>query len=171
MTGQEFLEELLQSYEAAFDITRLYDVNGDIYDAYASFNVTSAKYVLVRKAELWRANCFEHTFFLCREVLSSTDLERWKQEIVEYIEPKLVRGGKDCMEKDHMYTYITGIFLSEKGISRELLREVRKFRFFKNYWMGLRGYSEARLLVFDLENHKVAGNRAARALVKGYKEL
>jgi hypothetical protein len=55
MTGQELFEKLLESYRSAFDITRPFDVNGDIYDAYAAFNVTSAKYVLVKKAELWRA--------------------------------------------------------------------------------------------------------------------
>ena len=59
MKGHELLEKLLQSYQAAFDITRPYDIEGDRYEAYAAFNVTSAKYVLVKKAELWRADCFE----------------------------------------------------------------------------------------------------------------
>lgn len=171
MTGQEFLEKLLDSYRSAFDITRPFDVNGDTYDAYAAFNVTSAKYVLVKKAELWRAKCYEHTFFSCRETLCSQDLEIFKEEIVNQIEPDIVRGGKDCMEKDHMYTYITGIFICEQGVPKELIKEIYRFRFFKNYRLGLRGYSEARLLVFDMKNHKVLGNRAARELVKGYKKV
>lgn len=75
------------------------------------------------------------------------------------------------MEKDHMYTYMTGIFISDSGISRELQKKISKYHFFKNYRLGLRGYSEARLLVFDMENQKVIGNRAARALVKGYKKV
>ncbi len=54
MTGQDFLEKLVNSYQSAFDIERSFDINGDMYDAYASFNVSSAKYVLVKKAELWR---------------------------------------------------------------------------------------------------------------------
>ena len=103
MTGVNLLEKLLDSYQSSYDIDRAYDVDGDIYDAHASFNVTSAKYVLIKKAELWRANCFEHVFF-----------------------------------------------------------RVLDYRF------AIRGYSEARLLVFDLENHKVFGNRAAKDLVKGY---
>lgn len=171
MTGQEFLEKLLESYQSAFDITRPFDVKGDTYDAYAAFNVTSAKYVLVKKAELWRANCYEHALFSCRETLSRQDLERFKAEIIDYIEPELVRAGKNCMEKDHMYTYITGIFLCEQGISEEVEKEIRKFQFFKNYRLGIRGYAEARLLVFDMKKHKVLGNRAARELIKGYKKV
>lgn len=171
MTGKEFLKKLLKSYQSAFDITCPYDVKGDIYDAYAAFNVTSAKYVLVKKAELWRANCYEHTFFSCEDILHEERLTRFYQEIVEYIEPEIVRSGNNCMEKDHMYTYITGIFICDHEISEEVKKALRKFRFFKNYRMGLRGYAEARVLVFDMEKHKVYGNRAAKDLIKGYKKV
>lgn len=171
MTGQEFMEKLLGSYQSAFDITRPYDVNGDIYDAYAAFNVTSAKYVLVKKAELWRANCFEHTFFACKDSVTAEELKKFGEDIVTYIEPQLVRGGEACTPEHHMYTYITGIFICEDGVSEEAKKEVRNFKFFKNYRMGLRGYSEARLLVFDMKNHKVLGNKAARELIKGYKKV
>ncbi len=170
MTGQEFLEKVLASYQEAFDITRPFDVNGHIYDAYAAFNVTSAKYVLVEKAELWRANCYEHTFFLCCQSFDKEILNRFGGEITEYIEPQIVRQGQNCMEKDHMYTFITGIFFSEEGISEEMRKEIRRFRFFKNYRFGIRGYCEARILVFDMKNKKVAGNRAARELIKGYRK-
>lgn len=171
MSGQELLEKLLNDYQQAFDITRPFEVKGDNYDAYAVFRVTSAKYVLVKKAELWRANCFEHTFFSRRETLSGDAVHKFREEIVEYIEPQLVRGGRECMEKDHMYTYVTGIFLCEEGISKAVRKEIRKFRFFKNYRFGIRGYVEARLVVFDLENQEIIGNPAARDLIRGYRKV
>ena len=170
MTGQEFLEKILASYQEAFDITRPFDVNEDRYDAYAAFSVTSAKYVLVEKAELWRANCYEHTFFKCCRSFAPEILDVFGREIVEYIEPRIVRQGRDCMEKDHMYTFITGIFICDEAIPEELKKQIKRFRFFKNYRFGIRGYTEARLLVFDMENKKVMGNRAARELVKGYRK-
>lgn len=168
MTGNELLEKLLDSYKSSYDIERSFDVNGDVYDAYAKFNVTSAKYVLVKKAELWRANCFEHTFFRCQSGLRHKDLEKFRGQIMSYIEPTLVCGGKKCPEKDHMYTFITAIFICEDGVPEDVKKEVKRFRFFKNYRMGIRGYSEARLLVFDMKNKKIFGNQAAKALVKGY---
>lgn len=170
MTGHEFMEKVLAAYQEAFDITRPFEVDGHRYDAYAAFNVTSAKYVLVEKAELWRANCYEHTFFSCCPSFGREELNAFDAEVREYIEPQIVRQGRGCMEKDHMYTFITGVFFSEEGISEELKKAVRKFKFFKNYRFGIRGYCEARLLVFDMKNRKVAGNRAARALVKGYRK-
>lgn len=170
MTGQEFLQKILASYQEAFDITRPFDVSGDRYDAYAAFNVTSAKYVLVEKAELWRANCYEHTFFKCCRSFAPEILDVFGREIVEYIEPQIVRQGRDCMEKDHMYTFITGIFICDEAVPEELKKQLKKFKFFKNYRFGIRGYAEARLLVFDMKNKKVMGNRAARELVKGYRK-
>ncbi|MGN0422419.1 MAG: hypothetical protein ACI4EY_06750 [Lachnospiraceae bacterium] len=168
MTGEDLLERLLKSYQSSYDIEKAYDINGDIYDAHASFNVTSAKYVLVKKAELWRANCFEHVFFRVLDQLSVEDIERYREQVVSYIEPQLVRGGKKCPEKDHMYTYMTGIFIAEDGVTDEVKKMVKRFSYVKNYRFTIRGYSEVRLLVFDLKNKKIFGNRAAKDLVKGY---
>lgn len=168
MKGKELLEQLLDSYKSSFDIERFFSINGDVYDAYAKFNVTSAKYVLIKKAELWRANCFEHTFFRCLDHLGREDLARFREQVVSYIEPELVRAGRKCPEKDHMYTYMTGIFICDGGVMEDVKRDVRDFKYFKNYRMGIRGYSEVRLLVFDMENRKIFGNRAAKDMVKGY---
>lgn len=171
MSGQEFLKELLDSYQEAFDITRPFEANGHFYDAYAEFNVTSARYVLVKKAELWRANCFEHVFFFCRQCLQPEELHAFEQEIADYIEPQMVRGGRACTEKDHMYTYVTGIFICEESVSEAAAKEILRFKAFKNYRFGIRGYMEARLLVFDLESRRVLGSRSAGEMVKGYRRM
>ncbi len=171
MNGQEFLGKLLEYYQSSFDIVRPFETECGSFDAYAAFNVTSAKYVLIKKAQLWQAKCYEHAFFSCVTKMDGDTLHKFRQQIIDYIEPELVRKGQNCTEKDHMYTYITGIFLCEEGISTQERQAVRKFRFFKNYRFGIRGYAEARLLVFDLKNNKIYGNRAAKELVKGYGKI
>lgn len=171
MTGKELLEKLLESLRTSYDIEKPFYINEDMYDAYANFSVTSAKYVLVKKAELWRANCFEHTFFKCQESLTDADLEKFREQIDTYIEPRLVRGGKDCPGKDHMYTFMTGIFICEGEVPKEVERAVKRIRYVKNYRLGIRGYSEVRILVFDLKNQRIFGNQAAKELVKGYSKI
>lgn len=168
MSGKELFEQLLISYQTSYDIEQPYEINGDIYDAHASFNVSSAKYVLIKKAELWRADCFEHAFFKCVKRLEMKDLDLFLKHVENYIEPELVRGGKSCPEKDHMYTFMTGIFICDDGVSEEVKRAVKKQSYLKNYRFGIRGYSEVRLLVFDLKEKKIFGNRAAKEMVKGY---
>ena len=63
MTGDYLLEQLLESFESSYDVERTCELNGNIYDAYAAFRAENSKYVLVKKAELWKAKCFEHVFF------------------------------------------------------------------------------------------------------------
>ena len=67
MNGQMVLDKIMDTYRPNFDVEEPYEFHGEVYDAYAGFSMTSAKYVLVKRAELWRAHCFEHAFFQCRE--------------------------------------------------------------------------------------------------------
>lgn len=171
MTGEELMGKLLRSYQQSFDIQRPYTVMEYPYDAYGAFDVTSAKYVLSKKAELWRAQCYEHAFFKHMDGLREEDLQRFYKQIVEYIEPGMVCHGEKCPPENHMYTYITGIFICDKGVPEVVKERIKKFKFMKNYRFTLRGYCDARLLVFDMEEKKIYGNKAARDLVKGYKKI
>lgn len=172
MTGEDLLKKLLETFQSSYDIKQPYNINGDIYDAYAGFYASSSKYVLVKKAELWRVNCFEHVFFrYAKNEVTIETIHMFKKQIEEYIEPILVRQGKRWPEENHMYTYMTAVYICENGISREAEKAIRSFRYIKNYKLTIRGYSEARILAFDLQNNRVFGNRAAKELVKGYKKL
>lgn len=168
MTGKELLTKLLTSYQYSYDIEQPYYIYDDVYAAHASFNATSSKYVLSKKAELWRVDCFEHTLFQCVDCLSVKNVESFLNHVTTYIEPELVCHGKPCPEQNHMYTYITGIFICDQGVSEEAKRLVKKYHFLKNYRWGIRGYSEVRLIIFDLHDRKIFGNRAAKEIVKGY---
>ena len=118
MLGTELLETLLASYAECYDIQRDYPIQDAVYPAYAKFNVTSAKYVLMKKAELWRVNCFEHAFFSVVSSLQTEDLQKLRRQITEYMEPQLVRSGAKYPPPNHMYTFLTAIFISEAGFPR-----------------------------------------------------
>lgn len=165
------LNKLLQSYRRSFDVTEDFKVGDVSYDAYAKFNVTGTKYVLIKKAELWRAHCFEHTFFLKSDSLSVDTLNTFAKQVTEIIEPVFVREGARYPVPDHMYTYVTGIFISESAVTDEVRKFIRKYHYLKNYLLSVRGYCESRIVLFDLESGKVYGNPAARLLIKGYKKI
>lgn len=167
----ELLDKLIGIYTGSFDMQQPYTVESDTYDAYGLCDITNAKYVLVKKAELWRAICHEHVFFRCFDEITVENILHFTHQTKSYIEPELVRQGKTVMEKDHMYTYVTGVFLCQNGISEEVVKQIKKTRFYKNYRMSVRGYCELRLLVVDLKNQRLVGNRAARDLIKDYKKF
>lgn len=171
MNNEAVLERLLKSYRSSFDIECPYTVFGEQYDAYGAFRVTSSKYVLSKKAELWRAQCFEHVFFQLTDNISEEILDHFKQQITDHIEPEMVRHNESCPPKDHMYTYITGIFIAENGVSPDMVKKIRKFRFSRNYRFMIRGYCDARIVVIDVKNQNFYGNPAAKDILKGYKKM
>lgn len=171
MNKNELLDKLLGIYRRDFDIECPYKIQETSYDAYGAFNVTTAKYVLTKKTELWRAQCYEHVFFKSFDTLTEEEIEKFHRQITEYIEPQMVRKEENCPPPDHMYTFLTGIFISEGGLSKEVVKAVKKFRFSKNYRFTIRGYCDARFVVFDLENKKLYGNPAAREILKGYRKM
>lgn len=171
MERKELLNKLMATYRQSFDIQENYKMDDILYDAYGYCNITNAKYVLLKKAELWRALCFEHIFFKGVETLDAADIEAFYRQTVEYVEPQLVRKGEKCTEKDHMYSFITCVFVCENGITKEALKKIKKTSFFKNYMISIRGYSELRLLAVDIKSGKIIGNAAARDLIKDYKKF
>ena len=48
MTGDYLLEKLLESFQNSYDVERTCDINGDICDAYASFQAASARELPLR---------------------------------------------------------------------------------------------------------------------------
>lgn len=165
------LEQLLQCYEAYFDIERPFTDGGVLYDAYAYCEVKNAKYALVKSAQLWSACTYEHVFFQEMDKLSCEKLKDWQRRLRDQIEPEFVRRGCKCPPPDHMCTYLTNVFISQQALDSELIRQIRRHRFHLNYRFALRGYCESRLAVFDLEKGQVYGNGAARALVRKYKKI
>ena len=171
MDKKTLLENLIRSHEGVCTIKKPFAIGNGSYDAYAFYDITGMKYVLVKSAELWRQNTKEHIFFLAKDEITEEDVNRFGRDVTERIEPELVRQGNKTMPKDHMLSYITAMFISQKPLSEEAEKAVRGLKFFRNYTFGVRGYSEARIVVFDLGRMKMVGNRAAKNVMKTYKKV
>lgn len=169
MDSKIMLPALLDRYRSSFDVEENYEVEDVLYDAHAAFNVTSAKYVLVKRAQLWQANSFEHVFFRRVDSLLPEHLEQFSRHLRDHFEPTLVCGGQKYPPKNHMYTFVTGIFLCDGAFSKEAVRKLKHMHFYKNYLFSVRGYCQLRLMAVDCTSGTVIGNSAADELVKEYK--
>ena len=163
------ISKLIDIYRDSFDITENYIIDDVIYDAYGFCNITNSKYVLTKKAELWRALCFEHIFFKSVEKLEEDDVENFRGQVEKFIEPQLVRKGETCTPKNHMYSYITCVFVCN-GLTPDAELAIKRTKFFRNYMFTVRGYCELRIVAVDLSKKNVTGNSAAKDLVKDYKK-
>lgn len=166
LTTTEYYEKLLPYYRSMYDMEQPYVLHGIECLAHGHFYSQSERFVLSRKAKLWESRNFEHVFFIEREELSLHDLKAMDEAIRSDVEPQLVRNGKPYPDSNHMYTYMTFVFLCGSAVNRETRKAVKKYHYSRNYLFTFRGWCEAKVAVVDVSECKVYTNAAGRTLTK-----
>ena len=190
MDCASYLNRILEKLLPTHDIVRDYSVNGQVLPAYARYEAMNEKYVLSRKATLWKAGEYEHMLFFTVPAQgapkgSSTSTEQAttrratpdrltalaQQLIRDHMEPVLARGNEKYPPKDHMRTFLTAVIISETAPSAELVRLIRKYRFDKGYRFSFRGFSQGRLVFVDLSAGKVYTSPAANDVAEFFRQI
>lgn len=171
MKPADYLDRLLLRYAGTFDIYQPYVIRGREYPAYGYFFSHIEKYVLVREANMWTSDSYEHVIFMEAEQVTEQTIAEADSIIREYMEPVLVRKGQKCPEPNHMYSYLTVVMLSEKAIDAAVVKKVKRYTFEKGYRFNIRGFSQGHLTAVSLEDEKVYTNNAARKGAALFKEV
>ncbi len=171
MELSRYLERILLKYSGTFDIYRPYSIEGEEYPAYGYFHNHLEKYVLVREANLWASDSYEHVLFLTADRIGIRQVEKAQALIREYMEPVLVRKKEKLPEKNHMYSFLTVILLSQESPDPAAVRMVKKYSYDKGYQFQLRGFSNGQLALVSMEDRRVVCNRAASKKEKVLKEV
>ena len=173
MTSGDYLDKILDRMTSTHNITRNFTADGKTFAAHALYEFSSEKYVLSRKANLWKVSESEHVLFMTQP--ENADPEALFEEagrlISDYMEPVLSRGNEKYPPKDHMRTFLTAVLVLERSPSPELVKKVRKFRFDKSYLFSLRGFSQGRVIVVDLPHKKVYTSPAAKDVAGFYRQV
>ena len=161
MEMAQYLDRLLLRYSGTFDIYKPYFIDGKEYPAYGYFFSHLEKYLLVREANLWASDSYEHILFITADKITEEHVKEAQDVIQNYMEPKLVRKGARVPEKDHMYSFLTVILLSQYPPDRNTLKSVKRYSFDKGYRFNLRGFSTGHMALVSMEDRKITCNRAA----------
>lgn len=162
MTNSEYLDRLLLRYAGTFDIYRSYRIRGKEYPAYGYFFSCVEKYVLAREANLWSAKSYEHVLFIKTEKLSEREIEEAREIMDTYMEPELVRKGEKTPGKNHMYSFLTIVFLSNETPDKKVLSKAKHFKYEKGYRFNFEGYSQGHMVVACMDSEEVICNFVAR---------
>ena len=192
MTSGDYLDKILDRMTSTHNITRNFTADGRTFAAYALYEASSEKYVLSRKANLWKVSESEHVLFMTLPenadpgadpgADSDADpganpgaspealFEETGRLISDYMEPVLSRGNEKYPPKDHMRTFLTAVLVLERSPGPELIRKVRRYRFDKSYLFSLRGFSQGRIIVVDLPSKKVYTSPAAKDVAAFFRQ-
>ena len=192
MTSGDYLDKILDRMTSTHNITRNFTADGWTFAAYALYEASSEKYVLSRKANLWKVSESEHVLFMTlpENADPGTDpgansdadpganpganpealFDEAGRLISDYMEPVLSRGNEKYPPKDHMRTFLTAVLVLERSPGPELIRKVRRYRFDKSYLFSLRGFSQGRIIVVDLPSKRVYTSPAAKDVAAFFRQ-
>lgn len=156
---QTVLDNLISQYEGYFNVERPHAYGNRVVLAYAQFVQRMEKYVLVKRAQLYATESYEHVFFVHAPNLNEATWEAEKTFIIE--------AEKDYVipHAEHMYTYMTLILLCDH-IDEAVKNKIKRLRFTKNYHMALHGYSTVRIAALDLSNETIITNAQGKEIKK-----
>jgi hypothetical protein len=170
MKTADYLDQLLRKYSGTFDIYQPYVIHGKEYPAYGYFFSHIEKYVLVREANMWSADSYEHVLFIETPEVNRSVIDESYRLVKEYMEPVLVRKGAEVPAEGHMYSYLTIGLIAERPLSEEMKKAVKHFKFEKGYRFQVRGFSQAHIVCATMEDERVYTNYVGRKSAKMYKD-
>lgn len=155
------LTALLQTCaQTGFDVQP--ETNEGLLYASAAFHQRGEGYLLSRRVTLWAAESHEYLFIYRTERL---DPPQW----LTIRQDALTRGRTRIRPHDeHMVSYVSALVLCD-ALEAGAAEAVRRTRYSKSFWWGLRGWMRFRALALrvppgtaDGEPALYAGNAAAR---------
>lgn len=155
METSRYLDRLLLKYSNTFNIYKPYHYCGIDFPAYGFFEFHNEKYVLVREANMWSSDSYEHVFFWQTDSVTPELFQKARDLIENHMEPELVRKGEKLPAQNHMCTLMTIIFICDEQISSDVFKMIRRYRFDKGYQFQLRGYSRGRIAAISMKDRKV----------------
>lgn len=170
MKTADYLDRLLQKYAGTFDIYQPYVIHGKEYPAYGYFYSHVEKYVLVREANMWSSDSYEHILFMLTETVDQVLIDEAYTVVKEYMEPVLVRKGEELPAEGHMYSYLTISLISNQALSKDMQKAVKHFKYEKGYKFNIRGFSQAHIVCATMEDEKVYTNYVGRKAAKLYRD-
>lgn len=175
MKAEQMLEKLKRFYASTFDLEDDHRLGTERFSLYGHFNVDNSRYVLVKKAKLWEANSQEHLFVrVWKEEDGPLDREalcRLLMPLEQIAEPQYVRKGEKYPPKNHMYSFLTLVLLTDGEIEPDALQYAKKYKFSRTYLFNFRGYLETRLVLVSMKDHQITTNHDGRQLLRAYRKL
>ncbi|MBO4374217.1 MAG: hypothetical protein J5829_03835 [Lachnospiraceae bacterium] len=154
---RETLEKLLKSY------TRYYKINTDSpvdpFLAEATFDMHGEEFFLIRSAKISEVDSREFVFFAGVSVLDEGELARLDEKAW------MTGLGRVDAKANHRNSDVVLIILAEK-FAEGIEKAVKKTKHYKSYLWGIHGWSNYRLVAYELSSGTTVSNRLGNDLKK-----
>ena len=163
MTRQELTERIIQGYSSYFDINRQ-ENNPLGLVCRCDLHIHSEKFVLVRSAKLWEADCHEYVFLFSVKELTS--------QVFRDCERLVLSQGRELIKpkQGHMYTYLTLAFVCD-SLTEQAKKLLKRARHYKSYRFSFHGWSDFRTYAVKAEDKTIFCNKNRKEFSKFIKGI
>lgn len=157
MNFEPELQKILKAFERYYTIKR--ENPAKPFVAEAEFHSHTEQYFLLREAKLSEIDSNEFVFFAEEEVLTldrilELDSCAWSEGLSR-VKPYYGHRNSD----------VSLIILADR-IEESVFRQIKKIKHYKSYYLSFWGWSNYRILVYEVSTGKSASNRLGKDLRK-----
>ncbi len=150
----QIIDNLKTNYSHVFDFKENFAFGNHKFELYARYYQENLKYFGSKKIEVYSFSNNEHLFIknLANQKIDFDKLKGFFLDVYNnFIE----------VDDKHMSSLITVILLVD-SLDQKTAKLVKKFKFYKSYMFGLKGFVNGKLIVVDINNNKAYENKLAK---------
>ncbi len=147
---QETLERILRSYSKYYRINR--DDPADPFLAEATFDMHGEEYFLIKSAKISEVDSREFVFFAGTALLDEKELARFDEKAWQ------IGMSRVDAKANHRNSDVVLIIMAD-SFADDIEKAVKKTRHYKSYWWGIHGWSNYKLVAYELSSGRTISNR------------
>ncbi|MGH4119441.1 hypothetical protein [Clostridium sp.] len=163
--SDKYMKELIKKFQRNFDLEYNKQMGGINFDFTGEFNQRSIKYMFLKAAEVYAFKSHEYVFYKSVDYkFGALDISKIKSLIDENVNAIIK------MDAEHMASVITFIFSSTESPDLETQEAIKKFKYYKSFLFGFKGWVNVKLIFINSNTNKVITNKFARANEKFFQQ-
>ena len=155
MDGQAYLQQIERRLERYFDKKALVQ-ESLLFDLVAELHASDEGYFLVHSIKTYSV---KHDEYL---VVKRFDGAVTKEELQPYLEMLRKRMQALQTTTEHMSSLFALLLICEQGMDSSLKQELSTYKYHKDYFFTLKGWSDLAVYVADIPKQEVTCNKAGR---------
>lgn len=152
-----YQNEFKERFARYFDLEENIKVGNREFDLKATYNQRSAQYMAVKNIEIYAFQNNEYVFLkkIDEELTDEffADLKKWLSDYVDDIVE---------VNEEHMESMITIIFENNRILKPEEEKRLKKFKFYKSYCLGFRGWVNVKAFYIHPESNLIYANKRGK---------
>lgn len=163
MDIEKYLELIRKRLEANFDLYFNHSIGDYSLDLFGKFNMVTTRHVFTKKAIIDTMENYEYCLIKHFNTLKDTTIKNYTDFLIESIDTLV------DPDENHMSTVLNGVVIVDKNPSEEIINFIKKFKHYKSFAFGFKGWVNIGLILVSLEDNYVVTNRTGRQVVDVYK--